>query len=162
MVNADDLAYALNYFGLFFINDLTDIAFSKFKKKMKRSFLFDKECVSDEILAHLKGYLWCVGKIKSFPLKFYVYYYTELKKKDRTFNNIVYRVKQSCKQADIKESDVYLNKAEASSLVGFDYFNHIQKCYINTKNDPYYNSKTKQRDEDYERKEWLYEKLKEK
>ena len=143
------------------IKDLTDIALYRFEEEFKRSFLFDRDCVENEIAQHLDGYInatknaWWAYSMKFNFAYVYLDYSVNKNFKDINFNTIVPRVKSACNSADIYEADVSFNKLEAC---GFFYFYHIHPDYTKNK-DPYYNRTTKKRDKENNMEDWLYESL---
>ncbi len=148
-----------NTYGSKFFDFLAEVALEKFKEKTGRKFLFDKSCVSDELYVHLQGYLWALGKSKYLPIRLAGYYAVN---KIVNTKKIKKGLKSSCKEANIYEADMFNNRSEAQFL-GFNYFSHIQKSYMDTVKDPYYNLKTKRREISWSnlvnRRSWLREKL---
>lgn len=136
---------------------ITSTILAQFEEQTNREFLFNLDCVYEEIYLHLQGYMWSIGEERSCPLRFSGYYALakatgSIKSTKKEF------IKSATKDADIYEADMFLNKHE-SAWYGFDYYNGIASCYKNTTKDPYYNPKTKKRASNYLREAWLYEDL---
>lgn len=123
---------------------LADVSMAKFKetyqylekkssknfKTPRRSFLFSRECVTNEIKLHFEGYMWSIGK-KGYkcPVMFRAY---KILQKIR--GNTV-DIKEACKVANILERGPMDELAES---IGFDYYNGIASEYKRTNKDPYY------------------------
>ncbi|MPN05632.1 hypothetical protein SDC9_152883 [bioreactor metagenome] len=105
----------------------------------KREFLFDVDCVTNEIKQHIYGYLWSIDK-KDISLPALFRGYSWLKKFGLFTKTAAERkegIKLACREIDIYESDVVDNVPEA---IGINYFGGIYHCYYKTKYDPYYHT----------------------
>ena len=105
-------------------------------KKPNRDFLFNDKCVSKEIEAHFKAYMWSMGK-KSYYVPVYMYAYGVIQK-----GSVKAVVKSACKVADMVEADAEDNTGEA---IAFGYYNGVRDKYKKTYKDPYYDKNQNKR-----------------
>ena len=105
-------------------------------KKPNRDFLFNDKCVSKEIEAHFKAYMWSMGK-KSYYVPVYMYVYGVIQN-----GSVKAVVKSACKVADMVEADAEDNTGEA---IAFGYYNGVRDKYKKTYKDPYYDKNQNKR-----------------
>ena len=105
-------------------------------KKPNRDFLFNDKCVSKEIEAHFKAYMWSMGK-KSYYVPVYMYAYGVIQK-----GSVKAVVKSACKVADMVEADAEDYTGEA---IAFGYYNGVRDKYKKTYKDPYYDKNQNKR-----------------
>jgi hypothetical protein len=104
----------------------------------KREFLFNDECVADEIKAHCEGYWYSLGKNKAT-------FHSNMLYAGVLFNKA--ELNKRCSPIDIAEQDV----CDLMDSTAFGYYLGIRDKYLFTKADPYFRAGKR---EYYVRADW--------
>ena len=120
---------------------------NSFYKLFKRTIIFDRYCLKNEIKQHVYGYLYSQGYNVKCPTTFWFYATASQLKNNQKKKSCL---RAHCKTIDIAEWDVY----DTNQKYVFGYFYHIRYSYTYTKGDPYYYSYGRKRLIYYQNSNW--------